>query len=343
VARVLGVSRCSIQRAVNRFPETKGYTRRVGSGRKRSTTAHDDHFLTLTIPRNRDNTAVRARNELQEVRSVAVSERTVRKMLEEHGLSARTLAYLPTCLLLTREHRVARLLIADEHRNWGIKEWGRILFTDESKFCLRSPDGRQRVWRSTGQRVAQCNFVPGISFGSGSIMVWGGISMEARTELVVVNGGAMTANRYIRDILEPHVVPFAPFIGNDSILIHDNARPHIAQIVNEYLGTVEIHHMIWPARSPNLNPIEHVWDMVGRRVKDRTPAPANLRDLSAAVIQECQEIHQAVIQDLFEGMPRRMEAVIQARGGNIRLMSFKFITFRVKFLRGFVLFLLLEK
>jgi hypothetical protein len=40
--------------------------------------------------------------------------------------------------------------------------------------------------------------------------------------------------------------------------------------------------------------------------------------LSAAVIQEWQEIDQAVIQDLFEGMPRRMEAVIQARGGNIR-------------------------
>jgi transposase len=186
VARVLGVSRCSIQRAVNRFPETKGYTRRVGSGRKRSTTDHDDHFLTLTILRNRDTTAVRARNELQEVRSVAVSERTVRKRLEEHGLSARTLAH---CLLLTREHRVARLLIAHEHRNWGIEEWGRILFTDESGCCLRSPDGRQRVWRSTGQGVAQCNFVPGISFGSGSIMAWGGISMEARTELVVVNGG----------------------------------------------------------------------------------------------------------------------------------------------------------
>jgi hypothetical protein len=136
--------------------------------------------------------------------------------------------------------------------------------------------------------------------------------MEARTELVVVNGGAMTANRYTRDILEPHVVPFALFIGNDSILMRDNARPHIAQIVNEYLDTVE------KKKSPDLNPIEHVWVMVGRRVKVRTPAPADLRDLSAAVIQEWQEVDQAVIQDLFEGMSRRMEAVIQARGGNIR-------------------------
>jgi hypothetical protein len=249
-------------------------------GQEETTTARDVHFLTLTILRNRDTTAVRARNELQEVRGVAVSERIVRRRLEDHVLSARTLAH---CLLLTREHRVARLLIAHEHRNWGIKEWGRIIFTDESTFCRRSLDGHQRVSRRTGERVAQCNFVPGISFGSGSIMVWDGISMEARTELVVVNGGAMTANRYIRDILEPRVVPFAPFIGNDSILMHDNARPHIAQIVNKYLDTLEIHHMIWPARS-----------------------------------QEWQEIDQAVIQDLFEGFPRRMEAVIQARGDKIR-------------------------
>jgi hypothetical protein len=54
------------------------------------------------------------------------------------------------------------------------------------------------------------------------------------------------------------------------------------------------------------------------KLKSRTPVPANLRDLSVAVIQEWQEIDRAVIQDLFEGMPRRMEAVIQARGGNIQ-------------------------
>ncbi|EFA12077.1 Transposable element Tc3 transposase-like Protein [Tribolium castaneum] len=134
-ARVLGVSRCRMQRAVERFRETGSYTRRVGSGRRRCTTARDDHFLTQVL-RNRDTTAVNSR----------------------------------------------------------------VLFSDEWRFCLHSPDGRHRIWRRSGERFAQCNIVPRVNFGGGSIMVWGGISLEARTELVIVDRGTMTADRYIRDI-----------------------------------------------------------------------------------------------------------------------------------------------
>ncbi|RZC32128.1 HTH Tnp Tc3 2 domain containing protein, partial [Asbolus verrucosus] len=71
--------------------------------------------------------------------------------LQKQGLSAKRPAHGP---LLTREHRVVRLRFAREHQNWGIEEWGRILFTDESRFCLRSPDSRQRVWRMPGERFA---------------------------------------------------------------------------------------------------------------------------------------------------------------------------------------------
>ena len=100
--------------------------------------------------------------------------------------------------------------------------------------------------------------------------------MEARTELVLVNGGTITADWYIRDILAPHVIPFAQFIEKNCMLMQDNARPHTAGIVTEYLDDVKIQKMDWPSRSPDFNPIVHVWVMMGRKIRNRVPAPSNL-------------------------------------------------------------------
>jgi transposase len=67
------------------------------------------------------------------------------------------------------------------------------------------------------------------------------------------------------------VVPVAPLIGNNFILMDDNARPHIARVVNEFLDEVGINRIEWPPRSPDLNPIEHVWDMIGKKVRPQPP------------------------------------------------------------------------
>lgn len=65
-------------------------------------------------------------------------------------------------------------------------------------------------------------------------MVWGGISYEARTVPVVIVRGSLTAARYVEEIFEEHVLPFAPFIGENFLLMHDNARVHVARIVTQY-------------------------------------------------------------------------------------------------------------
>lgn len=313
VARVLGVSRCKVQRAVKRFNEFGVYTRKNHSGRKKCTSERDNRFITLNVLRDRKLTSVEMKNRLEDVRQVQVSDRTIRRRLFDIGLRSRRPA---TGLELLRQHRVGRLRFAREHENWGNEEWSNILFTDESRFCLRTPDGRERIYRRTGERFLQNHFSPRVSYGGGSVMVWGGISFEARTNLVIMNGGGMTADRYIREVLEPHVVPFAPFIGDDFILMHDNARPHVARIVNEYLAEVEIPVVNWPALSPDLNPIEHVWDALGRKIRCRVPRPANLQQLSDVLIEEWNQIDQAYIQNLIDSMPRRIAAVIRARGGN---------------------------
>lgn len=313
VAEVLSTTPSTISRTVQRYRETGSFARRPGTGPRRATSERDDRFLQLQVLRDRHTTAIEARNRLHQVRGVNVSERTVRRRLEEANLQSRRPATGPE---LTREHRTARLRFAREHHDWTEQQWERVLFTDESRFGVRSPDGRERVWRRPGERYSPCTFSSRTPFQGGSVMVWAGINMAARTELVFVEHGSLTAHRYVEEILLEHVVPFAPFIGDDFTLMHDNARPHVARIVREFLDEVEIHAMAWPARSPDLNPIEHVWDRLGRRARQRNPE--TLQDLRNVLLEEWEMIPQQDIAALIRSMPERLNAVIGARGGNTR-------------------------
>ncbi|GFV73867.1 transposable element Tcb2 transposase [Trichonephila clavipes] len=105
------------------------------------------------------------------------------------------------------------------------------------------------------------------------VLVYGGISIDGRTYLYIIRDGPLTARRYRDDILRPIVVPYAEAIRDDFILMDDNCRPHSANLVEDFLFEEGIVRMEWPARSSDMNPIEHVWDALGRRVPDRQPLP----------------------------------------------------------------------
>ena len=97
-------------------------------------------------------------------------------------------------------------------------------------------------------------------------MVWGDISVRSRTELLVLNG-TLTGQRYINEVLQPVVLPFVQ--QHHVVLQDDNARPHRARIVQQFLQQNNVDHLDWPTRSPDLSPIEHVWDILGQRVRQR--------------------------------------------------------------------------
>lgn len=147
-------------------------------------------------------------------------------------------------------------------------------------------------------------------------MIWGGVSWDATTDLDFIRG-TLNSDKYL-EILEEFVVPYAPFIGDQFIPMQDNARPHVARRVTEYLNETHINKMDWPARSPDLNPIEHVWDYLKRKRKDRNQAPITLLELRAAIQEEWQRIPQDFIKTLIESIPNRLQEVIRNRGGNTR-------------------------
>lgn len=315
IALRLGVSHTTISRVVQRFRETNDHNRRQGQGRPRITTAIQDRFITLHALRERFTSTRKIQMQFRRVHNVQLSVDTVSRRLREQNLHIRIPATGPK---LNADHRRARLEFAREHLDWNLQDWERVLFTDESRFCLYSSDRRQRVIRRPNERYAQCNIRETTLFNGGSVMVWGGISFTAKTDLVSLRGGSLNSRRYITDILSEHVIPFAPYIGNNFLLMHDNAKPHTARIVDEYLQEVNVETLNWPSRSPDLNPIEHLWDILGRRLRDRQPPPLSLDDVEQMLIQIWNEIDQDQIRSLISSMQRRCEAVIRSRGGNTR-------------------------
>ncbi|GBM80792.1 hypothetical protein AVEN_225039-1 [Araneus ventricosus] len=107
-------------------------------------------------------------------------------------------------------------------------------------------------------------------------------------------------------------------MSTDAICMDANARPHRARLVRSYLESETIPQMAWPARSPDLNRIEHVWDMLGRRIAIRSVPPGTLHELQQALLQEWALLPQQAINDTIASMPRRCQACISARGYHSR-------------------------
>ena len=157
-----------------------------------------------------------------------------------------------------------------------------------------------------------------IGLAVGSVMVWAGISAQGKTDLHVIDNGTLTALRYVNEILDVYVRPYAGAVGENFILMDDNARAQRARITDQYLEQATIVRMEWPARSPDLNPIEHAWDMLQTAVSSRPVQPASAQELRQALLEEWDQIPQYKIKRLISSMRRRCQAAIEARGHHTR-------------------------
>ncbi|UYV76563.1 hypothetical protein LAZ67_14001162 [Cordylochernes scorpioides] len=271
-----------------------------GSGRPRATTEREDRAIVRMAVAAPESTL----STIQRVTGTQVSKMTINRRLRVRNLSARRPL---RCLPLTPVHRQVRLQWCRERSTWNCADWGRIVFSDESRFLLCPDDGRKRVWRRPGQRVDPGLTVEHHTGPQQGVMVWGAISFDSRTPLVVIPG-TLTAQRYIDDILRSVLLPILSHHPGLTFQQY-NSRPHTARVTMDCLQSCRT--LPWPAKSPDLSPIEHIWDVMGRRLQ-----PSRNVDYLARQLETIwQEIPQHTIRNLYQSMTRLVAACIQASGG----------------------------
>ncbi|KFM73077.1 Transposable element Tcb1 transposase, partial [Stegodyphus mimosarum] len=276
VSDELGIAQSVIFRLWQRFQDDGNVSRRYTTGRPRVTTSNEDRYLAVTAKRNRRSTASDLSRQLSSTTGTTISRQTVHRRLGQIGLYA-------------RRHDRGVPLTATHCR---------------LRFSLQSDSHRMFIWRAPGTRYHQENIIERHRYGGAGVLVWGGIILGSRIDLHS-QIGTMTSQIYSDVILEQHVRLFRGAMGAQFVFMDDNARSHRANIVSECLQSEDITRMDWPPFSPDLNPVEHVWDMLGRRVAARQSPPTCLPELRRALLFEWCNILQDQIDNLILSMNRR--------------------------------------
>ncbi|GFX84827.1 transposable element Tc1 transposase [Trichonephila clavipes] len=275
----VGRNQTTVMRICGRWMQEGITDRRGRSHPPQCTTSREDRQIGRMAVTDRSVTSQIVAQHIESVTHHSVSARTIRRRLQQSGLSARRpLLGLP----LTQNHRRRRHQWCDERRMWA-EEWNEVVFTDESRICLQDHDGRIRVRRHRGERM-----------------------LNSCTATLVLHR--------LRGVRATVVLPYLQGLTT-AIFQQDNARPYMARIVQRFFVNHQIELLPWPARSPDLSPIETMWSMVAQRLTQITPPAATPDQLWQCVKSAWSAVPQEHIQSLFESMPRRVAAVISNNGG----------------------------
>uniref|UniRef100_A0A7I4Z4K4 Paired domain-containing protein n=1 Tax=Haemonchus contortus TaxID=6289 RepID=A0A7I4Z4K4_HAECO len=302
------LAKSTISKIFKRY-RTRGFVMRTyRSGRPRKTTPRVDSLILRASMGDSRATASDIRKQVTSSSGISISQSTVQRRLRAGGLFGRRPSKKP---LVSAKNRKARLDFARKHLAWNRDDWKKVLFSDESKFCLFGSDGIMYIRRPVNKRCDPKYQIPLVKHRGGSVMLWGCFSLSGVGPLVRIQGNMNSAQ--CKDILENVMLPFAnQNLPTRWIFQHDNDPKHTSRLVADFLQSKEINVMEWPSQSPDLNPIEHLWEELARRTS-QVPVK-NADEKFNLLSREWALIPQSKIEALIDSMPRRCRAVVDSLG-----------------------------
>jgi hypothetical protein len=248
---------------------------------------------------------------IAEAAGVTASARNVRRVL--HNTPHLKLKKLRKCPRLTSAHKEERLDFARQHIRWS-GAWYAVLFSDEKKFTLDGPDAYSSYFHDL-RKEERC--LQKRQTGGGSVMVWGAVGHDKKTDIVFIAGN-ITAASYL-ELIREHIQKFREQITSEGdappfIFQQDNAAVHTARCVKEYFKRENIACMNWPARSPDI--FEYVWSHLARAFYRDSWQFSTVEELKNVIRPEWTAIPQNYIRKLFRSLPNRMLAVVEGRGNS---------------------------
>ncbi|GFV45878.1 transposable element Tc1 transposase [Trichonephila clavipes] len=240
VAGQVDRSECAVRNCWEQWTREGTHARKTGSGATRKTRRRQDRRIVQQALGDPTVTRSTMRADV----GVAIVPRTISRHFAEANLkSKRPFRTLP----LTPEHRQLRLQWCQARSIWNVTDWQKVLFSNESRMFW----GQMITVYGCGSFLVSGTIPPPTvlchTARTAGVMVWGAIAYDSRSTLIVTRG-TLTCQRYVDDILRPHVGHFLNSLPGE-IFQQDNARPHTARVAQDFLRHFQT--LPWPARSPD--------------------------------------------------------------------------------------------
>jgi transposase len=245
-----------------------------------------------------------------------LSYSSVCKTLKSMGFEARIKKKKP---FLTKRHRFLRYQWAKRYQHWTVADWSKVIFSDETKINVWGSDGVKYYWTRPGDPLKPHHLDLTVKFGKGSLMMWGCMSINGVGYACSIEG-TMDASLYC-DILQG---TFQESLGwwnmgyEDIIFQQDNDPKHTSKMAKKWFSDQGLQVLEWPAQSPDLNPIEHLWHHLKLKLSKYEQQAAGVGELWDRVDTEWNSFTAEECKRYIESMAARVQAVLKAKGGHTR-------------------------